>query len=92
MQAPEMEEAKNKTTSFGSLDVMKEGNSRSKIFTHFIKVKIALWPMETILSILGELEYLANLVKLAQKKKGWQFEVNKYDKIKWGTYNLQNMH
>jgi hypothetical protein len=42
MQAPEMEEAKNKTTSFGSLDVMKEGNSRSKIFTHFIKVKIAL--------------------------------------------------
>lgn len=64
MHALEMEEAKNKTTSFGSLDVMKEGNSWSKILTHFIKGKIALSPMETILSILGELEYLASLVKL----------------------------
>jgi hypothetical protein len=51
-----LEEVENRTTSFGSLDFMKEGNSRSKILTHFIKGKIALSPMETILSILGELD------------------------------------
>lgn len=56
MQAPKLEEVKKKATSFGSLDVMKEGNSRSKILTHYIKGKIALSPMETILSILGKLD------------------------------------
>jgi hypothetical protein len=40
-----------------------------KTFYHFIKGKISLTPMETILIILGELEYLEGLVKLARRKK-----------------------
>jgi hypothetical protein len=39
---------------------------RSKILSHFIKGKISLSPMETILMILGELEHLENLVRLAR--------------------------
>ncbi len=42
---------------------------KSKILSHFIKGKIALSPMETILMIPGELEHLENLVKLARRKK-----------------------
>jgi hypothetical protein len=41
---------------------------RFKILTNFIKGKISLSPMETILKILGELESLESLVKLAKKK------------------------
>jgi hypothetical protein len=41
----------------------------SKILSHFIKGKIYLIPMETILVILEELEYLEGLVKLAKKRK-----------------------
>jgi hypothetical protein len=37
--------------------------------THFIKGKIVLSPMETILSIPRELEYLESLLKLAWKKR-----------------------
>jgi len=37
---------------------------RSKILNHFIKGKISLSPMETILAILRELESLESLVKL----------------------------
>jgi hypothetical protein len=69
MQAPKVEETKNKAIGFGSLNVMKEGSSQFKILTHFIKGKIALSPMETILSIPSELEYLENLVKFVQKKR-----------------------
>jgi hypothetical protein len=47
---------------------MKERSSQSKILTHFIKGKFSLSLMETILSILGKLEYLESLMKLAQKK------------------------
>jgi hypothetical protein len=43
-----MEGAENRATSFGFLDVRKEGNLWFKILTHFIKGKIALSPMETI--------------------------------------------
>lgn len=50
IQALKMEEVENRATSFDSLDVMKEENSQFKILTHFIKGKIALSPMETILS------------------------------------------
>ncbi|CAN5964132.1 unnamed protein product [Sphagnum jensenii] len=42
---------------------------KSKILSHFIKGKISLSPMETVLMIPGELEHLENLVKLARRKK-----------------------
>jgi hypothetical protein len=57
-------------------EVEREGAStnrdvpvRSKILSHFVKGKISLSPMETILMIPGELEHLENLVKLARKKR-----------------------
>jgi hypothetical protein len=40
---------------------------RSKTLTYFIKGKISLTPMETILTIPGELEYLEGLIKLARR-------------------------
>jgi hypothetical protein len=46
-----------------------ESSVKSKILSHFIKGKIALSPMETVLMIPGELEHLENLVKLARRKK-----------------------
>jgi hypothetical protein len=42
----------------------KEFAIRSKILTHFIRGKTSLTPMETILTILRELEYLEKLVKI----------------------------
>jgi len=42
---------------------------RSKILAHFIKGKVSLSPMETIMMILGELEHLESLVKLARRKR-----------------------
>jgi hypothetical protein len=42
---------------------------KSKILSHFIKGKISLSPMETILMIPGELEHLESLVKLARRKR-----------------------
>ncbi len=47
----------------------QESSVKSKILSHFIKGKIALSPMETVLMIPGELEHLENLVKLARRKK-----------------------
>ncbi len=41
---------------------------RSKILSHFIKEKILLSPMETILMILGKLEHLKIMVRLARRK------------------------
>jgi hypothetical protein len=38
---------------------------RSKILSHFIKGKISLSPMETILMILKQLEQLESLIRLA---------------------------
>jgi hypothetical protein len=49
----------------------RENSIRSKILSHFIKGKISLTPMETVMMIPGELEQLENLVKVA-KKKGMQ--------------------
>jgi len=58
------------------LEVEREGAGmsrevpvKSKILSHFIKGKISLSPMETVLMIPGELEHLENLVKLARRKK-----------------------
>jgi hypothetical protein len=44
-------------------------NMRSKIISHFIKGKISMSPMEIILVILGELEYLEKLMKLLKHIK-----------------------
>jgi len=49
--------------------VNRETSVRSKILSHFIKGKISLTPMETVLMIPGELEHLESLVKLARRKK-----------------------
>jgi len=45
--------------------VNQENSIRSKILFHFIKGKISLTPMETVMMILGELEHLESLVKVA---------------------------
>ncbi len=47
----------------------RDTSVRSKILSHFIKGKISLSPMETILMIPGELENLESLVKLARRKR-----------------------
>ncbi len=47
----------------------REESIRSKILSHFIKGKISLTPMETVMMIPGELEHLESLVKVARKKK-----------------------
>jgi predicted aspartyl protease len=49
--------------------VNREEFVRSKIPSHFIKGKISLMPMETVMMIPGELEQLENLVKVARRKK-----------------------
>jgi hypothetical protein len=49
--------------------VSRDTSVRSKILSYFIKGKIPLSPMETILMIPGELEHLENLVKLARRKR-----------------------
>jgi len=64
------------TGNVPSLEVQGEGTGvsrettiKSKILSHFIKGKISLSPMETILMIPGELEHLESLVKLVRRKK-----------------------
>jgi predicted aspartyl protease len=64
------------TGNVPSLEVQGEGTGvtretivKSKILSHFIKGKISLSPMETVLMIPGELEHLESLVKLARRKK-----------------------
>jgi hypothetical protein len=49
--------------------VSRETTVKLKILSHFIKGKISLSPMETILMIPGELEHLESLVKLARRRK-----------------------
>jgi predicted aspartyl protease len=64
------------TGNVPSLEVQGEGTGvsrettiKSKILSHFIKGKISLSPMETILMIPRELEHLESLVKLVRRKK-----------------------
>jgi hypothetical protein len=45
--------------------VNRDTSVRSKILSHFIKRKISLSPMETILMIPRELEHLENPMRLA---------------------------
>ncbi len=49
--------------------VNREDSIMSKILSHFVKGKISLTPMETIMMIPSELEQLENLVKVARRKK-----------------------
>jgi hypothetical protein len=60
----EVHEEENK--EYGHLGTY--GNIKSKILSHLVKGKISLTPMETILIIHGELEYLEGLMKLARNK------------------------
>jgi predicted aspartyl protease len=54
--------------------VNRENAVRSKILSHFIKGKVSLTPMETVMMILGELEQLENLVKVARRRKDSEVE------------------
>jgi len=47
----------------------REESVKSKILSHFVKGKVSLMPMETVMMIPGDLEHLENLVKVAQRKK-----------------------
>jgi len=52
----------------------REHSIRSKILSHFIKRKISLTPMETVMMIPCELEQLENLVKVVRRKKDAEIE------------------
>jgi len=54
---------------------------RSKILSHFIKGKISLSPMETILMIPGELEHLESLVKLARRRRDSEVNENRVSMV-----------
>jgi hypothetical protein len=47
----------------------REESVKSKILSHFVKGKVSLMPMETVMMIPGDLEHLENLVKVARRKK-----------------------
>ncbi len=57
-----------KATREGTI-VNRETSIRSKNFSHFIKGKISLSSVETILMILGELEQFESLVRLVKRKR-----------------------
>jgi hypothetical protein len=54
---------------------------RSKILSHFIKGKISLSPMETILMIPGKLEHLESLVKLARRRRDSETNENQVSMV-----------
>ncbi len=47
----------------------REESIKSKILSHFVKGKVSLTPMETVMMIPRELKHLENLVKVARKRK-----------------------
>lgn len=51
------------------MGINREASVKSKIIAHFIKGKISLSSMETILMILGKLEHFESLVKLARRRR-----------------------
>jgi len=57
------------------ISLEKEYAVRSKKSTHFIKGKIPFTPMETILTIPRQLEYLERLVKLARRRKNEKHKI-----------------
>jgi predicted aspartyl protease len=56
-------------TTIGNSGIDRGESVKLKILSHFIKGKISLTPMETVMMIPGELEHLESLVKVARKKK-----------------------
>jgi len=60
---------------------IREATVKSKILSHFIKGKISLSPMETILMIPGELEHLESLVKLARRRKDSEANENQVSMV-----------
>jgi hypothetical protein len=63
------------------LGVDRDAAVRSKILSHFIKGKISLSPMETILMIPGELEHLESLVKLARRRRDSEANENQVSMV-----------
>jgi hypothetical protein len=59
----------------------REESVRSKVLSHFIKGKISLTPMETVMMIPGELEHLKSLVKVARNKKDAEAASNQETKF-----------
>lgn len=66
----------------GHLEFGRNSFVRSKILNHFIKGKISLSLMETILAILGELKSLKSLVKVARKKHNEGLKIINLIKVK----------
>ncbi len=58
------------------LGVDRDVAVKSKILSHFIKGKVSLSPMETILLVPRELEHLESLVKLARRRKDLEANEN----------------
>jgi len=67
MESPNVKTTKDREVEH--VDIGRNFTIRSKILTHFIKGKISLSPIETILTIPNKLESLESLVKLAWKKQ-----------------------
>jgi predicted aspartyl protease len=63
------------------LGIDRDAVVRSKILSHFIKGKISLSPMETILMIPGELEHLESLVKLARRRRDSEANENQVSMV-----------
>ncbi|CAK9277182.1 unnamed protein product [Sphagnum jensenii] len=63
------------------LGANRDAAIRSKILSHFIKGRISLSPMETILLIPGELEHLESLVKLARRRKDTDVHENQVSMV-----------
>ncbi len=68
----------------------KDVSVKSKILSHFIKGKISLSPMETVLMIPGELEHLESLVKLARRKKDSETTENQVSVVS-ATHSLRKI-
>jgi predicted aspartyl protease len=60
---------------------IRDSTVRSKILSHFIKGKISLSLMETILMIPGELEHLESLVKMARRRKDSEANENQVSMV-----------
>jgi predicted aspartyl protease len=54
---------------------------RSKILSHFIKGKVSLSPMETILLVPRKLEHLESLVKLARRRRDSEMNENQVSMV-----------
>jgi predicted aspartyl protease len=62
-------------------EAVPDFGARSKLLLHFMKGRISLTLMETIMKIPGELEYLEGLVKLARRRKDEKTGRNQVDTI-----------